>query len=92
MHEITVKRSIAISTELDYARQRWEFVHGIGHPFRGTHIEREAEEFAYYLLVNGDEVLAERLGTLVEEAEHFALSMYVLWENTPQTWEEVRLW
>ena len=105
MHEITVKRSIAVSTELDYARQRWAIAHGIGHRilhpgnavWAQAHtavaipFEREAEGFAYGLLVDAA-ALDERPWTLVEVAEHFGIPMHTLWENAPQTWRQFALW
>ena len=103
MHEITVKRSIAVSTELDDAEQRWAVAHGIGHrilhpgnavwaranTLLGNRLEREAEDFAYGLLVAEGEAVAERLPTLSDVAEHFGIPIYTLWENAPGTWRKV---
>ena len=99
MHEITVNRSIAVSTELDDAGQRWAIAHGIAHrvmhpgnagwarahTLLENRLEREAEGFAYGLLVDEEEVLAERLPMLAEVAEHFGIPMHTLCENAPQT-------
>ena len=105
MHEITVKRSIAVSTELDDGELRWAIAHGIGHrilhpgnavwarahTLLGNRLEREAEEFAYGLLVDEEEVIAQRIPTLGDVAEHFGIPMHTLWENAPQTWGQGRL-
>ena len=106
MHEITVKRSIAVSTELDDGELRWAIAHGIGHrilhpgnavwarahTLLGNQLERQAEEFAYGLLVDEEEVIAERIPTLWGVAEHFGVPPDALWENAPETWGQTRLW
>ena len=103
MHEITVSRSIAVSTELNDAEQRWAVAHGIAHrvlhpgnavwaranTLLGNRLEREAEDFAYGLLVAEGEAVAERLPTLADVAEHFGIPIYTLWENAPGTWRKV---
>ena len=103
VHETMVGRSI---DELNDQERRWAIAHGIGHRVLhpGNQIwlrsrtglaipfEREAEDFAYGMLVDEAEVLEERLGTLAEVSEHFGIPMHTLWENAPQTWGQVRLW
>ena len=105
VHEITRGRRIAVSDELNDQERRWAIAHGIGHRIMhpGNHSwlrahtwltvgwEREAEHFAYGLLVDEDEALAERLPTLVQIAEHFGIPMDTLWENAPDTWGQTKL-
>ena len=105
VHEIIVGRSIAFSDELNDQERRWAIAHGIGHRVLhpGNQIwlrsrtglaipfEREAEGFAYGLLVDDAEELEERLGTLAEVAEHFGIPTHPLWKNAPDTWGQVRL-
>ena len=100
VHEITICGVIGVSADLDDAERRWALAHGIGHrilhpgnavwarahTLLGNRLEREAEEFAYGLLVDEGEALAERLPTLAEVADHFGIPMYTLWESASQTW------
>ena len=105
LHEITIGRNIAVSSQMSHQERRWTIAHAIVHwvLHPGNHVwlrsktslaipyEREAESFAYGVLVDDDEVLAERLGSLVEVAAHFGVPMHVLWENGPQVGGQVRL-
>ena len=105
VQEVTVGSSIGVSAELDHTERRWAIAHAIGHrilhpgniarlrvrKMQGMPFEREAEQFAYGLLVDEDEALAERLPTLVQIAEHFGIPMHTLWENAPETWGQTRL-
>ena len=105
VHEITRGRRIAVSDELSDQERRWAIAHGIGHRIMhpGNHSwlrthtwlavswEREAEQFAYGLLVDEAEALTERLSMLADVAEHFGIPMDTLWHNAPQTWGQVRL-
>ena len=105
IHETMVGRSMAVSHDLNDQERRWAIAHGIGHRVLhpGNQIwlrsrtglaipfEREAEDFAYGLLVDEAEVLAERLGSMAEVAEHFGIPMHGLWENAPDTWGQVSL-
>ena len=105
VHEITRGRRIAVSDELSDQERRWAIAHGIGHRIMhpGNHSwlrahtwlavswEREAEQFAYGLLVDEAEALTERLSMLADVAEHFGIPMDTLWHNAPETWGQVRL-
>ena len=105
VQEVTVGSCIGVSSELDDTERRWAIAHAIGHrilhpgniarlrvrKMQGMPFEREAEQFAYGLLVDEDEALAERLPAVANVAEHFGIPMHTLWENAPETWGQVRL-
>ena len=105
VHEITRGRRIAVSHELNDQERRWAIAHGIGHRVMhpGNHswlrahtwlaigYEREAEQFAYGLLVDEAEAEAEQFSNLGEAAEHFGVPMHTLWENAPDTWGQTKL-
>ena len=105
VQEVTVGSCIGVSAELDDTERRWAIAHAIGHrvlhpgniarlrvgKMQGMPFEREAEAFAYGLLVDEDEALAERLPTLMQIAEHFGIPMHTLWENAPDTWGQIKL-
>ena len=105
VQEVTVGSCIGVSAELDDTERRWAIAHAIGHrilhpgniarlrvrKMQGMPFEREAEQFAYGLLVDEDEALAERLPTLVQIADHFGIPMHTLWENAPDTWGQTKL-
>ena len=85
--EVTVADSIAVSTRLCAAEQRWSIAHALGHrvmhpgnqlwlrakTLLTTSDEREAEDFAYGLLVDESEALAQELITAGEIAEYFGV-------------------
>ena len=105
VHEITVGRSVGVSSELEGLERRWAIAHGIGHLVLhpGNHVwlrahtmlaipyEREAEAFAYGLLVDEAEAVSELLSTPGEVAEHFGVPVHTLWENAPDAWVQARL-
>ena len=88
LHEVIVENNIAVAEQLDRPAQRWAVAHGIGHFIMHSHLnniwlransgladklERQAEEFAYDLLVNLDEARDEGLRTAPEIAAHFGV-------------------
>ena len=88
MHEVFVKDSIGVSTDVSEADNRWAIAHGIGHYIlhsTGNQIwlrantglsdklEAQAEQFAYHLLIDLDEAWDEGLETAEEVAEYFGL-------------------
>ena len=88
LHEVIVKTNVAVSEELSEPEQRWAIAHGIGHhALHSTgnqvwlransgladKLERQAEEFAYDLLVNLDEARDEGLRTAPEIAAYFGV-------------------
>jgi Zn-dependent peptidase ImmA (M78 family) len=94
LHEISTRGNIAVSPELDDRDRRWAVAHGIAHASmheRGNHVwlklhtflhdkfEREAEEFAYGLLVNKEEAWAEGLRSVEEMAYYFGVPAEKLW-------------
>ena len=87
VHEVTVGNSIGIASALCENRRRWAVAHALGHrvlhpgnhawlrarTLLATPFEREAEDFAYGLLVDAEEALAEGLATAGEFAEYFGV-------------------
>ena len=85
--EATVGNRIAVSPEVDEAERRWSIAHAIGHRIMhpGNHLwlrsrtllatpfEREAEDFAYGLLVDEEEAMGQGLTTAGEFAEYFGV-------------------
>ena len=85
--EMMVAEYIGVDEELDSLWRRWVIAHAIGHRLLhpGNHLwtrrhtdlakpyEREAEDFALALLVDGQEAREERLTELWEVAEHFGV-------------------
>ena len=85
--EFIVGRVVAVAIRLDRREFRWALAHAIGHhqlhvgnqlwARRRTRLttphEREAEDFAYGLLVSREEVWSERLQTAPEIAEYFGI-------------------
>ena len=78
---------IGVAERLDPAWRRWVTAHAIGHKLLhpGNHLwmrtytglanrlEREAEDFAYALLLDAREVANEGLTSVWEVAEHFGV-------------------
>ena len=87
VHEVTVRDSIGVSTEICEIYQRWSIAHALGHRLMhpGNHVslraismltqpyEGQAEDFAYGLLVDEEEAIAEGLNTVGEIAEYFGV-------------------
>ena len=88
LHEVIVENNIAVAEQLDRQAQRWAVAHGIGHFIMHSHLnniwlransglvdklEREAEDFAFHLLVDKDEAWDEGLGTVQELAAYFGV-------------------
>ena len=88
LHEVFVKNSIGVSTDVSEADKRWAIAHGIGHYIlhsAGNQIwlrantglsdklEAQAEQFAYHLLIDPDEAWDEGLETVKEVAEYFGV-------------------
>ena len=85
--EVTVADSIAVSTRLSTAEKRWSIAHALGHrvmhpgnqlwlrarTLLTTSDEREAEDFAYGLLVDEEEAMDQGLTTAGEFAEYFGV-------------------
>ena len=87
IHEVTVGAFIAVAERLTPEWRRWSIAHAIGHRLIHTGnvlwlrnhtqlaipYEREAEQFAYALLVDEEEAAREGLGTAWEIAEYFGV-------------------
>lgn len=85
--EVKIGNHIAVASRLSYPWRRWCIAHAIGHHFLhpGNHLwlrahtglalrfEREAEDFAYGLLIDEEEALIEQLRETWEVAEHFGV-------------------
>ena len=105
LHEITIGRRIAVSAEICDQDRRWAIAHGIGHRILhpGNHVwlrahtmltipyERQAEEFAYGLLVDEAEAATERLPTLAHVADYFGVPMGTVLATAPEVWSQARL-
>ena len=93
LHEITIGRNIAVSSQANRQERRWAIAHGIGHRILhpGNHVwlrahtmlaipnERQAETFAYGLLVDWDSVKGLDLDTVDEVAEYFGVPAERVW-------------
>ena len=80
-----LRKSIAISRELDEPDRRWAVAHAIGHQMMhssnqlwlrmttnlDSKLEAEAETFAYHLLVDESEARREGLNSIEEIAGRF---------------------
>ena len=88
LHEVFIKDSIGVSTEVGEADKRWAIAHGIGHRILHStgnqvwlrantglsdKLEAQAEQFAYHLLIDPDEAWDEGLETAEEVAEYFGV-------------------
>ena len=87
VHEVTIGDSIGVSAELCDVYQRWSVAHALGHRVMhpGNHVslratsmlagpyERQAEDFAYGLLVDEEEAIAEGFTFSGEFAEYFGV-------------------
>ena len=89
LDEIIVGTGIAISRDLDGPTQRWAIAHAIGHAvMHGKEcnavwlrmdtmltdkFEHQAEEFAFWLLVDLNEAQVEEISVAGEIAEHFGV-------------------
>ena len=88
LHEVFVKDSIGVSTDVSEADERWAIAHGIGHYIlhsAGNQIwlrantglsdklEAQAEQFAYHLLIDLNEAWDEGLETAEEIAAYFGV-------------------
>ena len=87
LDEIKVNRCIAVSHDLGELARRWAIAHAIGHQslhssnrlwlrahtLLSDKLERQAETFAYNLLVNEAEILSEGLKTTPEIAAYFGI-------------------
>lgn len=87
IYEQKIGRTIYIANRLEADWRRWCIGHAIGHHYLhpgnqawlrkktmlATPAEREAEEFAYQLFVDGDEVSELGLTEAWEIAEHFGI-------------------
>ena len=87
VEEIVVGSSVAVSDHLDDPERRWAMAHAIGHRvLHGSNhvwlrtctqlpekLEAQAERFAYYLLVDGEEAWREGLRTAQEIAGYFGV-------------------
>ena len=100
LHEVIVKNNIAVAEELSEPEQRWAIAHSIGHFImhsRFNHVwlransgladklERQAENFAYALLVDEDEALDEGLETVHGIAGFYGVP-------PERAWVQSRLW
>ena len=96
VHEILVKDTIGVSAELGTAEQRWAIAHAIGHHVLHAEansvwlrartglvdrFERQAEDFAFHLLVDLEEARAEGLTDAAAIAERYGvpLAMVLGW-------------
>ena len=91
--EVKSHQFIGVSNRLPYARRNWAIAHGIGHhalhagnqAWLRVHTslavkdERQAEDFAYGLLVDEDEAIFEGLATW-EWREYFRVPDELLWQ------------
>ena len=87
LFEVTLEDSIAVSTRLCDAEKRWSIAHAIGHRVMhpGNQLwlraktmlankdEREAEDFAYGLLIDEAEAMDQGLSSVGEFAEYFGV-------------------
>ena len=87
LHEMTIGSCIGVGDHLDEASQRWAIAHAIRHhvmhgaslnhvwlrtcTLLPDKLEAEADTFAFYVLVDVDEVWHERLGDVATVAEYF---------------------
>ena len=105
LHEAIRGRNIAVAAGLKATGHRWAVAHGIGHwvLHPGNHLwlraqsmlaipyERQAEEFAYGLLVDEAEAATERLPTLAHVADYFGVPMGTVLATAPEVWSQARL-
>ena len=87
VQEVVVGRCIGVAPDLSEEERRWAIAHAIGHHVMhsGNEIwlrartqlslkfERQAEQFAYSLLVSGDEIRSEGMKSAPEIAEFFGI-------------------
>lgn len=88
LHEVFIKNSIAVSTDVGEEEKRWAIAHGIGHYILHSNgnqiwfrahttlsdkLEAQAEEFTFRLLVNIEEAWRERLDDVREIAAYFVV-------------------
>ena len=95
--EMLMGRYIGVADRLDPSWRRWVIAHAIGHRLlhSGNHLwirdhtslggryEREAEDFALALLVDGREAMEEGLRETWEVAEHFGVPEELVVLQTP---------
>ena len=100
VHEVMVRGSVAVSRDLDEPTRRWAIAHAIGHHLMHssnhlwlrmeTHLndklEAEAEQFAYYLLVDEKEARREGLNTAPEIAERFGVPTEMVSRHLTSYW------
>ena len=93
LDEITLFGHIAVAADLDDPSQRWAIAHAIGHhqlhggngvwlrtnALLGAKDERQAEEFAYHLLVDWDSSQMLDLDTVDKVAEFFGVPEGRVW-------------
>ncbi len=87
-HEILVKDTLGVSAALGTAEQRWAIAHAIGHHMLHAEansvwlrartllpdkFERQAEDFAFHLLVDMEEARAEGLTDVAQIAERYGV-------------------
>lgn len=97
LEEMARGRSIAVAERLDPSWRRWVIAHAIGHKvlhpgnhvwmrartLLGHRVEREAEEFAGALLMDGREAAERRLVHSWEVAEYFGVPDEMVRLQTP---------